>query len=402
MIALLGLTIIAVHALLWFVVMARRHRTHLRAIPHLGRPDRSLMNDGPRVAVLVPARNEATSIEASIRSLMRQSFPRLRVIVANDRSTDGTRRILQRLAREFAATDRLVVIDVPCDPPDGWMGKCHALWHAAQQLRADEELLLFADADIVHRRHTIAGAVADMARHRVDLLAIFPRVDCKSFWESVLLPVLVSIGLTSMDPRALNDPRRREVAGIGAFTMLRRAMYDAWGGHEAIRGEVIDDMALALMVKQRGGTMRLCQADGGVHLRMYHGLGDIVRGFTKNAHTSFGGGMGRAVAVACGFGFVHLGWLVGGVLLIASTTGTLQIAALALTLVVWLAVGSEIARRSAGFANGNRAQLIVGYPLGVVLMMAIMVRSAWLGAVRGVVVWRGRTLRRPEHKVRML
>lgn len=400
--AIAGIFVAALQLVLYFGPMRWRHRRHVAAIPRLSAPDRDTMARGPRVAVLVPARNEQEAITPAIRSLMRQSYPRLRVIVANDRSTDATRGLLDRLLLEFPDRERLVVVDVPCDPPDGWMGKCHALWHATRQLREDEELLLFCDADVIHRRNTVAGAIADMSRHRVDLLAIFPRVDCRSFWESALMPVLVSIGLTSMDPRALNDPRRREVAGIGAFTMLRRAMYDSWGGHETIRGEVIDDMALALMVKQRGGTMRLCQADGGVHLRMYRGLGDIVRGFSKNAHTSFGGGMGRAMVVATGFGFVHLGWLLGGAMLIAKTTGLMQAAAVVLILMLWLGVGAEIHRRSAGFANANRAQLIAGYPLGVVLMMGIMLRSAWLGAVRGVVVWRGRTLRRPKQRVRML
>jgi hypothetical protein len=99
---------------------------------------------------------------------------------------------------------------------------------------------------------------------------------------------------------------------------------------------------------------------------------------------------------------VHLGWLLGASLLIASTTGWMQATAVVLTVATWLGVGAEIHRRSAGFTNANRAHLIVGYPLGVVLMMGIMLRSAWLGAVRGVVVWRGRTLRRPRQRVRML
>lgn len=402
MIVASGVAIVLGHAALWFGVLEDRYWRHRRAIPMLGRLEKGVVRGGPRVAVLVPARNEAAAIESAIRSLLVQSYPRLRIIVANDRSTDATRAILGELLKEPAAHHRLVVVDVPCDPPDGWMGKCHALWHAARQLRDDEEVLLFADADVVHHRHIVARAVADMQRHRVDLLAIFPRVDCKSFWESALMPVLASIGIAAIDARKLNDPTSNEAAGIGAFTMMRRAMYDAWGGHEAIRGEVIDDMALAWMTKRHGGTMRLCQANGGVHLRMYRGLGDIVRGFTKNAHTSFGGGMGRAVAVASAFGFAHLGWLVGGALMVASTWGLMQAAAVALTLAMWVAVGASIARRSAAFANANRLHLVVGYPLGVVLMMGIMLRSTWLGAVRGVVVWRGRTLRRPEQKVRML
>lgn len=397
-----GAIIMGIHALLWFGVLERRYWQHRGAIPMLGPAPRRWKSTAPRVAVLVPARNEGAAIEAAVRSLLAQSYPSLRIIVANDRSTDETRPILNRLLELPNARQRLVVIDVPGDPPDGWMGKCRALWHAAQQLRDDEELLLFADADVIHHRHTIARAVADMARHRVDLLAIFPRVDCGSFWESALMPVLVAIGIAALDPRKLNDPTSKEAAGIGAFTMMRRTMYDSWGGHEAIAGEVIDDMALAWMTKRQGGRMRLCQAGGGVHLRMYRGLGDIVRGFTKNAHTSFGGGMARAVVVASCFGFAHLGWLLGGALLVASTTGVTQWLTLLLTLATWLATSLVIARRAQGFARFDQRSMMMGYPLGVMLMMGIMLRSAWLGSVRGVVVWRGRTLRRPEQKVRML
>jgi hypothetical protein len=389
--------LLAVHLVLWFGLMGRAWHRNVRAMARLPRRVPARVR-WPRVCAIVPARNEERALERALRSLLAQDYPNFVVVCANDGSTDRTGAILQRLAGEFP--HRLVVTHVP-EPPPGWMGKTHAQWHAVRLAPADATLLLFTDADVEHAPDTLRRAVAKLDAERADLLAIFPVVRSGSLAENAALPVLMHAGLTGVDLRGLNDPRRRVAVGIGAFTLLRRGLYERWGGHEAIRGEVIDDIALGVMTKRAGGRLVLARDPHAVQLRMYHGLWDLVRGFEKNVHTAVGGGVVRLVAAAFALSGVHLMPLVAAAIA-WSHVGTEAKLAFFLAGALALATGETLAERTACFHRGNPWATALGYPLGVAVALLVFVRSAWHGAVRGRVRWRGRTLSRPPQQVRIL
>jgi len=390
----LMLLVLLLHLAVWLLLLGSLYRRHTGAIPPLAAATKA-HDSLPRVCVFVPARNEEAAIERAVRSLMNQRYANLRVVVADDNSTDRTGEILARLAREFPS--RLSVINVP-EPPEGWMGKCHALWHAVRRAPGEYDLLLFTDADVVHHRNTLRRAVRHLARDRADLLAIFPRVDCLGFWESATMPLLFHSALLKFDPGKLNNPREKEVIGIGAFTLIRRETYEKWGGHKAIRGEVLDDVAMGLMTKRVGGRIVLAKDPIAVRLRMYDGLGEVVRGFEKNANAAMGGGMLRAVVLSALFAVIHLVPVIG--LLWAIGVGSAALAAV--SLVAWLAVGEGLRRRTTSAFNFNPVGVVIGWPLGTGACVAIFIRSAWHSTVRGEVPWRGRRTKRGEQQVRLV
>ncbi|HLN93498.1 MAG TPA: glycosyltransferase, partial [Thermoanaerobaculia bacterium] len=180
----------------------------------------------PRVSIVIPARNEELDIERAVRSHLSQDYPDLQIVVVDDRSTDRTAQVLDRLVRE---DPRLVVLS-GTDPPEGWLGKPHALWQGAAV--ADGELLLLADADVRYDPRALRDAVTVLEDRRLDLLAFFPRFENRGFWENVLLPFLAVAVFLGFG--FLARSRRVPLAmGAGAGNLVRRRAYDAVGGHAA-------------------------------------------------------------------------------------------------------------------------------------------------------------------------
>src|SRR6266851_642380 len=200
----------------------------------------------PRVSVLVPARNEERGVAAGVEPLVALDYPDFDVIVVDDRSTDRTGEILETLARR---SPRLRVIS-GSDPPEGWLGKPHALALASRAATGD--LLLFVDADVRYDRRALAEAVDLLEAENADLLALLPRIEARGFWENVLMPYLgVSL---FFGPAFLANRDRPKWFAIGGGTgnLIRRRAYDAVGGYDALRDSVVDDVHLAWKVKRAG------------------------------------------------------------------------------------------------------------------------------------------------------
>lgn len=389
-------TVLVIHAFLWFVHWELVYRRHMRLTPRLA----SLPSaDAPAtpVTVFVPARNEEAGIGRAVRSLCDSAYPNLHIVCINDHSTDRTGEILQQLAGEYTP-GRLTVLNAPELPP-GWMGKCHALHHGVSNAPMRGDVYLFTDADVIHEPHAIARAVHHMQRDRLDLLAVFPRVWCEGLAENVVLPILSHLGLLHLNPANVSDPTRREFAGVGAFCMIRRTMYDSWGGHESIKGEVIDDMAMGLRTKRAGGRLGLAGDPSAVRLRMYSDLDSIIRGFEKNMHQAIGRGFLLSVAAALSFPLTHCVPLIVALLSIVTGTGWPWLPAWAF--VLHLLTGWRLALRSAQVMDISRWKCALLYPAGAAIAMYIMLRSAWHAEFHGEVHWRGRRLPRPEQETRL-
>jgi chlorobactene glucosyltransferase len=386
------------YLVLWLVLLEVRFESHLKAIPTLSR---SLPppEECPPVCVFVPARNEEAAIEASLRSLLAQDYPGLRIVVADDHSTDRTPQILQRLEAEFGL-ERLLHFRVP-DLPEGWMGKCHALFHAVKHAPPDAELYLFTDADILHEAGTLRRAVGHMQTDGADLMAIFPALDCVGFWERVCFPLLVHTGIIGLKVHHLNNPSRPVAAGVGAFSLVNRRIYEVLGGHQAIKAEVIDDMALALAVKRKGGRLCLARDPRAVHLRMYDSLGAIISGFEKNCYTAVGGKLTNIAIVIVIYTMVHLTPMLFVALpfLVRSVDPLWSV----IGLLLWFATGAAIMLRTRRFIRVGYGWLSAfAYPAAPMVMLVVFVRSAWHCGVRGVIPWRGRRIKRSRQDVRLV
>ncbi len=244
----------------------------------------------PSLSIVIPARNEAANIEACVRAALAAFPDALEVVVYEDQSTDGTRAILDALAR---TEPRLRVVDgVPLAP--GWVGKPHACWRLAQAARG--ERLLYLDADV----RVLPGAAARLAdlfvRLGANVVTAMPRQRVETFAERLVVPMLPLTYLSWL-PLALvhrsRDPRF--LAANGQVLAIDRDALDRLGGFEAVRSDVVDDMALCRRAKQAG--LRVVFADGH-HLaecRMYDGAEAVWRGFSKNLYEGIGE---RPVALA--------------------------------------------------------------------------------------------------------
>jgi chlorobactene glucosyltransferase len=337
---------------------------------------------GTLVSVIIPARNESETIETVVRSVLASTYRPLELLVVDDRSTDDTAAIVERLS---AADPRVRL--VPGEPlPSGWYGKPWACFQGYRAATGD--LLLFTDADTRHQPELLARSVGALRAESADLLTVAPRQLCVTFWERVVMPQIWLLLALRYHPARVNRARReRDVIANGQFILMPRASYEAIGTHEVVSGEVAEDLALAQAVHRAGRRIRFVFAERLMETRMYRGLPDMVEGWSKNMYLG-----GRRsfpdepflqalvpVILVIAFAF----WLVPPVVLAATAgrgdLGPVAALATGLSALFWVLI-----------SLGMRIPAWYGllYPLGALTALGIGVRSAWRGGRK--VEWKGR------------
>jgi len=335
-------------------------------------------SSGPLVSVIIPARNEARNIERCVSSILATTYPSIEVIVVDDRSTDGTGELVERLG----ARVRLVR---SAELPPGWFGK---QWAVVQGYRvARGELLLFADADTKHEPQLIARAVTARAAERADLFSVIPRQEMETFWERLIQPhVFVALGARVGDLRRVNRTRTEwNAIANGQFLLVTRESYQAVGTHEAVKHSVADDLMLAQTYVRHGRDIFLALAVEYMQTRMYGSLREILEGWTKNL--ALGAPLMAPPVPWIRRLFPYVMWLpallwVGPPMAWVAFGWDFAAIATVASLITWI-----------GIYAGERAPLRYAllYPLGAIMVAFIMIRSAWRGASK--IEWRGRTYR---------
>jgi chlorobactene glucosyltransferase len=252
---------------------------HYRALPAVEEATGGAAADGawPRVSVIVPARNEERNLPRLLASLLALDYPAYEVIVVDDGSTDDTAAIANDYADRSHMRMRLLAAP---GPEPGWTGKNAACAFGAAA--ADGDWLLFTDADTEHAAASLRAAIHTARSQRVGALSLFTQQECRSFWERLLLPFAYQQYFSGVRPTRLLDPSGPALAN-GQYFLISRAAYDASGGHSAVRGSLIDDVALATALKRAGSPPLPCRGERFVRVRMYHSLRELVEGFTKNS-----------------------------------------------------------------------------------------------------------------------
>jgi glycosyltransferase involved in cell wall biosynthesis len=254
---------------------------HRQAAQPTIRPGRN-----PRVSVLVPARNEAATVGACVRSLLAQSYPDLEVLALDDGSTDGTGQLLDMLAVEYP---RLRALHAGDDPPAGWNGKSYACQRLADD--ATGEWLLFTDADTLHAPESVAQGIALATRLDAALLSVMPYQRASTWSERVMVSFILDfLPLITVDLRAMWRGHRKRVVANGQYLLVWAECYRAVGGHASVAAALIDDFALARRFRAAGHTVALVDGTHLVSCRMYRGYRAVWNGFLKNllgALTSF-------------------------------------------------------------------------------------------------------------------
>jgi len=232
-----------------------------------------------RVSVVIPARKEAVNIETCVRSIAASKYPDFEIIVVDDRSDDETAAIARSVP--FGNASRYTVIDGQ-ELPEGWLGKPWACWQGARV--ADGHFLLFTDADTTHGPHMLSRAVAGLYEDDADLMTVLGQQLMGSFWERLVQPQIFLLMLFRFPDfeRAAKNHRWRDAIANGQYILFPRGSYDEIGGHESVRAEVVEDMALAMLVKRECKRLRIRSAVGDLQTRMYRSLAGLIEGWSKN------------------------------------------------------------------------------------------------------------------------
>jgi hypothetical protein len=334
------------------------------------------MNLHPTVSAIVPARNEEVTIAAAVESLAAQ--PEIKeIIVINDQSTDGTAAALQELSLRY---EQLRVLETKV-LPGGWVGKNYALSLGAAQ--ATRDWLLFTDADGVHLSGSTAHALADAAQTGAGLVSYSPEQETRSWWEKALIPFVYTRLGHKYSYDEVNHPDSPAAAASGQYLLIRREDYVRIGGHAAVAGEVLEDVALARLAKQAGVRLHFASGNGIMRVRMYRTYAAMWQGWTKNLYPLIGGTTGGTSQAVGRELFRVVPWI------------PLLILPLALLHLSWGVLGlALLAGRHAAYAADLRrnrfpAALALYYLPGVALYAAALLNSEWRYA-RGSVAWKGR------------
>jgi len=367
------------------VIITWMHNQHQLSI--IAKPTQP-PDDAPLISVCVPARNEERNIERCVDALLAQTYPNFEIIVLDDRSTDSTQEILSGLSE---SDSRIKTID-GSDLPPGWAGKPHALTQAAATARG--EWLCFIDADTFVTPDALAAVYAQALETQADLFTILTRQIMLTFWERTVLPLVMlalSIGFT---PRKVNDPQRKDAIANGQFILIKRAVYEAVGGHAAIKSSIVEDKDLAVLVKGKG--YRLVVADGRqvASTRMYTTLAEMWEGWTKNIYLGLRDDRGLLLLgvfgafLAFAAALLLPAWVIWGVVLTEIGSGLDGSVVLIEALALWgyLIYWRILASRGMGIPSWYALTL----PVGAGVFAAMMITSAWNVLSGKGVTWKGR------------
>ncbi len=344
---------------------------------------------GPLISVIVPARNEDRNVERCVSALLAQSYQNYEVVVVDDRSTDDTGPILARLAAARNGQPRLRVVEGAPLPP-GWAGKPHALAQGVAAARG--EWLCFVDADTFARPALLAATYATAQAYQADLFSILTGQKLGTFWEKVVMPVVLSGLAFGFPPDRVNDPKRPEAVANGQYILIRRKVYEAVGGHTALRASLVEDKALAETVKHAGYRLVLADGQELAETRMYTSLAELWEGWTKNMFLGLQGRpwlllLGALTSLA---GALALpAWLLAGLLWLARGGGLPAAGVIAEAAAVWAMVLYARALVAQGLKISPWYALSL--PLGAGIFAAMMLTSTVRVLSGHGVVWKGRT-----------
>jgi hypothetical protein len=336
------------------------------------------------VSAIVPARNEEAAIAFAVESLAAQ--PEItEIIVVNDQSTDGTAQELDRLSARYS---KLRVVQTNA-LPNGWVGKNYAVSLGAAQATGD--WLLFTDADGVHLPGSTARVLADAAATGAGLVSYSPEQEMHTWWERALIPFVYMRLAEKFSYDDVNDPDSHAAAANGQYLLIRREDYERIGGHAAVAGEVLEDVALARLAKQTGIRLHFASGIGIVRVRMYRTFGAMWQGWTKNLYPLVGGTSRRTSAGESNATSRAVGRELRGVV---PWIPLLLLALTPLHLTLGVLGAALLAGRHAAYAatlrrNRFPAALALYYVLAVALYGAVLLTSEWRYA-HGSVTWKGR------------
>lgn len=327
------------------------------------------------ISAIVPARDEESVIAACVESLASQ--PQIaQIIVVDDRSTDRTAEIVRALESKIP---RLRLLDAG-ELPEGWAGKNNAVWTGAQKATGD--WLLFTDADAVLLDGAAEKALQLAETHKAAMVSFSPEQVMVRWYEKALIPFIYCRLSRRFIYDDVNNPQSKVAAANGQFLLVRRGAYDAVGGHAEIAGEILEDVALAIRLKQSGYPIWFASGAGAVQTRMYRSFRALWNGWRKNLYRLMGG-TPRAV-----FSEIDdvLPWMSILILLFGLWLPIVGLVGVVLLILRQISYAGELQR------NHFRFSLILYY-LPAVFLYCLLLWRSYRGHLAGRIEWKGREYR---------
>ena len=346
-----------------------------QSVPKLHQLPVEVREEWPRLSVILTACNEEARLEAAVRARLEEDYPNLELILVEDRSTDGTAAIADRLA---AADARVKVVHIT-QLPEGWLGKLNALQRGLEV--ATGEWLLFSDADVAVHRGALRRVVGYCERRQLDHCTVLPRclpvhplLDC-------LTSLFLRLVVLNLRIWAIEDPKSKASVGIGAFNLVRCAAFDRTPGFAWLKMEVADDLCLGQMLKAAGARQSVLNGIGMTDLQFHSSISDSLRSAERANYTAIGNfSLMRLVML----GVVFLMLELSPIAVLAATPTPLSLA----LGVVLLATALATMLLSNHWLNRSSWNLFL-WPAAELLVCFSQLRSGVLGTVRGGIVWRG-------------
>src|SRR6202158_3745791 len=326
----------------------------------------------PCISLLFAARDEQEKLPKALATLAELDYPNLEIIGVDDRSEDATGKILDDFAAKHANFRAVHVTELPA----GWLGKPHALQKAYEE--SSGEWLLFTDADVRFKRDTLRRALTLATERKLDHLTLFGDVEMVGFWETVLITFFGMAFHIATNPHRVSDPNSRAYVGVGAFQLLTRSSYEDSGTHRRLAMEVVDDMKLGKIVKQSGFRSGVGVAQDFVAVRWHAGIGNLVRGVTKNFFAGVGFSLPFAAISVAGLLLTNVAPLLG---LLFGHWWIRIFAAIALVIALCFHTGVDI---------GMRVSPLYAFthPLGALLFSYMLLRSTVVTLKQGGIILR--------------
>ena len=346
----------------------------------------------PRVSIIVPARNEEDHIEQSLTRLLELDYDNYEVIAVNDRSTDRTGEIMERVSESPHPSAPLgagfsqktggmghpvLTVIHHRELPAGWLGKTHAMWTAANE--ASGEWLLFTDADVLFKADSVQRALAYAEAEKADHVVLFPRMIMKTPGEYMMIAFFQTMFVFGHRPWKVADPKSRDHMGVGAFNLIRRSVYESVGTYEALRMEVLDDMKLGKVVKNAGFAQRNVFGGDLISIRWANGALGVVNNLTKNFFAVLSFQWPRTLISAFGLAFLNLTPFLG-VWLAHGWERVPYAVALGSMFLIYLGIS---------WRSGVPAYYFLLHPVSTVLFVYTLMRSMFHTLWNDGIVWRG-------------
>jgi glycosyltransferase involved in cell wall biosynthesis len=327
----------------------------------------------PALSIIVSALNEEKDIEKALLTLVQLDYPHLEIIAIDDRSTDKTPEILDRLQAKYA---RLKVYHIK-ELPDGWFGKNHALHLGSQYAQGD--WLLFTDADVTMRSDTLIKSISYVLEHQLDHLTIHENHQRPVFWLKILLLGVYVIYSMHKKPWRISYAWSKKSLGHGAFNLVDKRAYQRAGGHAAIAMECLDDLKLGSLLKGRGFRQDTVDGRDFIEREWYASLYDMINGMKKNSFAYYN----YQIIPACRDALLALIFFIGpfvGAIFFEGPVRSLNLVNIGLMLLISVYVAKQFRLQK---------RYAIFYPIAITMLIYTVFNSVYSVCKNKGVTWRG-------------